>query len=131
METPDKTIKYNLFDYAYYVGRSFILPWLDGNAVVIYPLMMVIALLLPSFCDGVLGISGDTIPLIIFVLLTAFFYILVSKLYKRNYRSILVKAHFNETKWAKWYMKLLFSIFWLLLPFLIIGLIFVLSGGLE
>lgn len=38
METPDKTIKYNLFDYAYYVGRSFILPWLDGNAVVIYPL---------------------------------------------------------------------------------------------
>ena len=65
METPDKTIKYNLFDYAYYVGRSFILPWLDGSSVVIYPLMMVIALLLPSFCDGVLGISGDTIPLII------------------------------------------------------------------
>ena len=72
METPDRMIKYNLFDYAYYVGRRFILPWLDGSSVV-----------------------------------------------------------FNETKWAKWYMKLLFSIFWLLLPFLIIGLIFVLSGGLE
>ena len=131
METPDRIIKYNLFDYAYYVGRRFILPRFDGSSVLIYPLMMIIMLLLPSFCDGVLGISGDTIPLIIFVLLTASSYILVSKLYERNYRSILVKAHFNETKWAKWYMMLLFSIFWLLLPFLIIGLIFVLSGGLE
>lgn len=26
METPDKTIKYNLFDYAYYVGRKLHTP---------------------------------------------------------------------------------------------------------
>ena len=131
METPDRMIKYNLFDYAYYVGRCFILPWFNGSSVVIYPFMVIITIFLPGFCDGVLGVSGDTIPLIIFVLLTASSYVLVTKLYDRNNRTVLVKAHFNKTKWAKWYMLLLFSIFWLLLPFLIIGLIFLLSGGLE